>query len=94
MLNSRDVTERRRLEEELRFLAFQDPLTGLANRVLLRERLEHALGRAARAQGPVTLLYLDLVDFKTINDSLGHAAGDALLQVAAGRAPAPVRTRL
>ena len=85
VLNSRDVTQRRRLEEELRFLAFQDPLTGLANRARLREHIEHALSRAARAGGPVTLLYLDLDDFKTINDSLGHAAGDALLQVAAER---------
>jgi len=85
VLNSRDVTERRRLEERLRFLAFQDPLTGLANRTLLRERLDQALARAARSQHPITLLYLDLDDFKTVNDSLGHAAGDALLRIAAER---------
>uniref|UniRef100_UPI0025CDD803 putative bifunctional diguanylate cyclase/phosphodiesterase n=1 Tax=uncultured Thiodictyon sp. TaxID=1846217 RepID=UPI0025CDD803 len=85
VLNSRDVTERRRLEQRLRQLAFQDPLTGLANRTLFRDRVEHALIRAARSQGSVTLLYLDLDDFKAINDSLGHAAGDTLLQIVAER---------
>ncbi|WP_295392150.1 EAL domain-containing protein [uncultured Thiodictyon sp.] len=85
VLNSRDITERRRLEQRLRQLAFQDPLTGLANRTLFRDRVEHALIRAARSQGSLTLLYLDLDDFKAVNDSLGHAAGDTLLQVVAER---------
>lgn len=85
VLNSRDITERKRLEERLRQLAFQDPLTGLANRTLFRERLEHALTRAVRSQESVTLLYLDLDDFKRVNDRLGHAAGDTLLKTAAER---------
>ncbi len=85
VLNSRDVTERRRLERRLRELAFQDPLTGLANRALFRDRLEQALARVARTRGRVTLLYLDLDDFKTVNDSLGHAAGDTLLKTVAAR---------
>jgi diguanylate cyclase (GGDEF)-like protein/PAS domain S-box-containing protein len=85
VLNSRDITERKRLEERLRLLAFQDPLTGLANRTLFRERIEHALARALRSQDSLTLLYLDLDDFKRVNDRLGHAAGDTLLKTAAER---------
>jgi diguanylate cyclase (GGDEF)-like protein/PAS domain S-box-containing protein len=92
VLNTRDVSERRRLEEQLTHQAFHDPLTGLANRALFRDRVSHALALAQRRGTPVTVLFLDLDDFKTVNDSLGHAEGDRLLIAAAERFLACART--
>jgi diguanylate cyclase (GGDEF)-like protein/PAS domain S-box-containing protein len=74
-----DVTERRAAEERIAHLAYHDSLTGLPNRALLREHLEPALARARRAGRSVALMYLDLDDFKAVNDSFGHDAGDDLL---------------
>jgi diguanylate cyclase (GGDEF)-like protein/PAS domain S-box-containing protein len=74
-----DVTERRVAEERISHLAYHDSLTGLPNRALLREHLEPALARARRSASSVALLYLDLDDFKLVNDSFGHDAGDELL---------------
>ncbi len=85
VVNYRDVTEQKALEQELKHQAFHDPLTGLANRALFADRLAHALSRSARRPGSVAVLFLDLDDFKTVNDSLGHGAGDALLVVVAER---------
>lgn len=78
-----DITERHRLQEQLRHQANHDPLTGLANRALLNERLDRACSRGAGAR--VGLCYLDLDEFKTINDSLGHGVGDQLLVAVASR---------
>ncbi|HEY7481180.1 MAG TPA: EAL domain-containing protein [Gemmatimonadales bacterium] len=85
VLNTRDVSERKRLEEQLTHQAFHDPLTGLANRALFRDRVSHALALAQRQTHPITVLFLDLDDFKKVNDSLGHAEGDRLLIAAAER---------
>ena len=85
VLNTRDVSERRRLEEQLTHQAFHDPLTGLANRALFRDRVSHALALAQRRGSPVTVLFLDLDDFKKVNDSLGHGEGDRLLIAVAER---------
>ena len=75
----RDVRERRISEERIRFLAHHDMLTELPNRVVLSEKLEHALALAARTGNPLAVLCLDLDGFKLVNDTLGHAAGDQLL---------------
>lgn len=91
VLNARDVTERKALEAELVHQAFHDPLTGLANRALFVERLQHALARTSRRGEPLAVLFLDLDNFKTVNDSLGHAAGDELLRVISDRLRNAVR---
>jgi len=85
----RDVAAR---EHELHHQAFHDPLTGLANRALFTDRLEHAVELQRRGRGPLALLYLDLDHFKLVNDSLGHAAGDALLVRVAERLRGALRT--
>jgi len=85
VLNTRDVSERKRLESELLHQAFHDPLTGLANRALFRDRVSHALALALRQRRHIAVLFLDLDDFKKVNDSLGHSAGDRLLVAAAER---------
>jgi diguanylate cyclase (GGDEF)-like protein/PAS domain S-box-containing protein len=85
VLTVRDVSERKAFEEQLRHRAFHDPLTQLANRALLSDRLQHALAREGRFEDQVAVLFVDLDDFKTINDALGHASGDELLVMAARR---------
>jgi diguanylate cyclase (GGDEF)-like protein/PAS domain S-box-containing protein len=83
VLTMRDVHERKLLEQRLAHQAFHDPLTQMGNRALLTDRLQRALAQARRDRTPVALLFVDLDDFKKVNDSLGHGAGDqALLQVA------------
>jgi diguanylate cyclase (GGDEF)-like protein/PAS domain S-box-containing protein len=84
-LNFRDISERKALEEQLRQLAFHDPLTLLANRSLFRDRVQHSLTLAQRGRHQVAVMFLDLDNFKNINDSLGHDAGDRLLQAVAQR---------
>jgi diguanylate cyclase (GGDEF)-like protein len=91
VLNSRDVTARRSLEKELNHQAFHDTLTGLANRALFLDRLSHAMDRGDRGTDPVGVLFLDLDDFKAINDSFGHPAGDRLLVAVAERIRASTR---
>ncbi len=80
-----------RREEELAFLATHDPLTGLPNRTLILDRVEQMLARSARNQTPVAALFIDLDNFKTINDTLGHGVGDQLLCAVAARLGGVVR---
>jgi diguanylate cyclase (GGDEF)-like protein/PAS domain S-box-containing protein len=80
-----DITDQKRAEQELRYLANFDTLTNLPNRTLLSERLSRAIVRARRHDGRIAVLFLDLDRFKDVNDSLGHAAGDRILRAAAVR---------
>jgi diguanylate cyclase (GGDEF)-like protein len=79
----RDITERKRLEERLSHQALHDSLTGLANRALFQDRLGHSAARRARIGGRTAVLFVDLDNLKAVNDSFGHATGDAVLQAAA-----------
>ena len=81
----RDVTDHKRLEEELAHQAFHDSLTGLANQALFRDRLDHAVARTGRLASGLAVVMLDLDNFKTVNDSLGHTAGDAVVVAVAER---------
>jgi diguanylate cyclase (GGDEF)-like protein/PAS domain S-box-containing protein len=80
-----DVTERKALEERLKHQALHDPLTDLPNRTLLMDRLAHALVRAERRETKVAVLFMDLDNFKYVNDSMSHEAGDRLLVEVAER---------
>jgi diguanylate cyclase (GGDEF)-like protein/PAS domain S-box-containing protein len=91
VVNIRDVSERTALEGRLRHQALHDPLTGLANRALFEDRLQHAVSASVRAGRRPAVLFCDLDDFKMINDSLGHEAGDALLVEIARRLEATLR---
>ncbi len=87
-----DITALKSLEEQLTHQALHDPLTKLGNRVLFRDRVEHAINRIKRTQAPIAVLFLDLDNFKSVNDSLGHAAGDELLVKVTERLQACLRT--
>ncbi|GLW28637.1 putative bifunctional diguanylate cyclase/phosphodiesterase [Actinoplanes regularis] len=91
VVTMRDVTEQRKLEQELIHQAFHDAMTGLANRVLFADRLKHALARGARDGSVVGVLFIDLDDFKIVNDTLGHAVGDQLLIEVAHRISGSLR---
>ena len=93
VLNSRDTTERKELEDKLTHLACHDPLTGLPNRALFMDRLQHALSGARRTEGHVAVVSIDLDHFKAVNDSLGHAVGDELLITVSRALAGGTRTR-
>ena len=92
VLTARDIDERRAFEEQLRHRAFHDPLTGLANRALFYDRIEHALSRGTGDEQHVAVLFIDLDDFKVVNDSMGHAVGDELLIAVAARLRGCIRS--
>jgi diguanylate cyclase (GGDEF)-like protein/PAS domain S-box-containing protein len=91
VLNTRDISERKELEEQLVHEAFHDALTKLANRALFKDRVDLSLRRRQNSDASVSVLFLDLDGFKEVNDSLGHAAGDQLLIEVADRLRASVR---
>jgi diguanylate cyclase (GGDEF)-like protein/PAS domain S-box-containing protein len=84
VLNCRDITDRKTLEDELAHQALHDGLTGLPNRALFANRVAHAIAAAQRSKQPTSAMVIDLNGFKAVNDTLGHAAGDALLVAFAG----------
>ena len=88
----RDLTESKQVEHELVRLAFHDTLTGLPNRALFADRLQQAIARAERHQEPLAVMFLDLDNFKVVNDSIGHEAGDRLLVAVAERLRACMRS--
>ncbi|HEY4686500.1 MAG TPA: EAL domain-containing protein [Dehalococcoidia bacterium] len=93
VLNMRDISERKALEEQLRHQAFHDSLTNLSNRARFMDRLEHALSRGKRAgDQQLSVLYMDLDYFKNVNDELGHSAGDLLLRHVAERLAVCIRS--
>jgi diguanylate cyclase (GGDEF)-like protein len=85
VVNYRDITDSRSLQDQLRHQAFHDALTGLPNRALFKDRLEHARSRARGRLPRLAVVFLDLDDFKAVNDTLGHGAGDELLIEVADR---------
>ena len=92
VLTSRDVTERKAFLDQLEYHAFYDSLTGLANRALFRDRVNHALSQARRSSNAIAALFMDVDDFKIVNDTHGHAVGDALLTAIAERLRTCLRT--
>jgi diguanylate cyclase (GGDEF)-like protein/PAS domain S-box-containing protein len=91
VLNARDVSERKRLEARLHHQSFHDPLTGLANRSLFADRAKHALALSRRRGEAVSVLFLDLDDFKRVNETKGHPAGDTILKRVAERLAGCIR---
>lgn len=93
VMNAHDITERKALEHDLRHKVLHDDLTGIANRVLFRDRVEHAIvSQSSRSDRTTAVLFIDVDDFKTVNDGLGHDVGDEFLKVIAFRLESFVRS--
>jgi len=92
VLNMRDVSERKTFESRLTYQAFHDSLTGLANRALFRDHVQHALDRWKRDGQPIAVFFMDIDDFKTLNDSLGFQDAERLSGTCGGR-PGAARSR-
>jgi len=93
VVNTRDVSERRVIQEHIQHLAFHDALTGLPNRTLMQDRISQTVTRAARSNHQFAVMFIDIDNFKNINDTLGHDAGDELLCEVARRLSKAVRAR-
>ena len=91
IIHAHENAERKAQAEQIHYMAYHDPLTGLANRVLFKDRFQHAVAVAERTQSPVGIMFIDIDRFKVINDSLGHEGGDAVLIEAAKRIRACLR---
>jgi len=91
VLNTRDISERKLFEQQLSHQAFHDSITGLANRALFKDRVGHSLARQQRDGRSAAVLFTDIDDFKTVNDSLGHAAGDQVLRVVGDQITSSIR---
>ncbi|MGE0357804.1 MAG: EAL domain-containing protein [Burkholderiales bacterium] len=91
VFSSRDVTDRKAIQQRIQHLAYHDNLTGLPNRGLLQDRLAHSIARAERSGRKVAVMFIDLDNFKNINDTLGHDVGDELLRQVARRLAECVR---
>ncbi len=91
IIKAHENEERKAQAEQIHYMAYHDPLTGLANRALFKDRFQHAVAVAARTQSPVGIMFIDIDRFKVINDSLGHEGGDAVLIEAAKRIRACLR---
>jgi len=92
IVNTRDITDRKNIEERIQHLAFHDALTGLPNRSLMQDRVSQAIGRAERSTKRFAVMFIDIDNFKNINDTLGHDVGDELLRQVAARLMDSVRT--
>ena len=92
IVNTRDITDRKNIEERVQYLAFHDALTGLPNRSLMQDRVSQAISRAERSTKRFAVMFIDIDNFKNINDTLGHDVGDELLRQVAARLIDSVRT--
>ena len=92
IVNTRDVTDRKAIQERIQHLAYHDALTGLPNRLLMQDRISQAISRAGRSEKRFAVMFIDIDNFKNINDSLGHDAGDDLLRQVAKRLTESVRS--
>lgn len=91
IVNTRDVTDRKAIQERIHYLAYHDALTGLPNRSMMQDRVSQAIGRAERSSKRFAVMFIDIDNFKNINDTLGHDVGDELLRQVAARLSSSVR---